>query len=259
MRNRFLHRGYPSKTLEQSVEQALQTPRSELLTKRKKDVKPARLCFVSDFNHCSKETKQIILKHWPVLQMEPMLQNITTNPPLFAHRRAPTLRDKLVHSSSSSPDRSTWLSLKGNYRCGRCAQCNNTTNCKFFSHPLTGKKYKQKSFINCNSTNVVYMLTCPCGKAYVGQTKRCLKTRISEHKTAIRTGNIDYSMAKHYLEAQHGSPSSLRFVGLEQVALTTRGGNLPKMLSQREMYWIFELNPMQPQGLNDDFSYKPFL
>ena len=36
MRNRFLHRGYPSKILEQSVEQALQTPRSELLTKRKK-------------------------------------------------------------------------------------------------------------------------------------------------------------------------------------------------------------------------------
>ena len=102
------------------------------------------------------------------------------------------------------------------------------------------------------------MLTCPCGKAYVGQTKRCLKVRISEHKTAIRTANIEYAMAKHYLEAEHGSASSLRFVGLEQVT-TTRGGNLPKLLSQREMFWIYELNTMQPQGLNDDFSYKPFL
>ena len=180
-------------------------------------MKPPRLCFVTDFNHCSKQIKQIILKHWSVLQMEPMLQEITTNTPLVVHRRAPTLRDKLVHSSSSSPDRSTWLDLKGNYRCGRCAQCNNTTNCKFFSHPLTGKKYKQKSFINCNSTNVVYMLTCPCGKAYIGQTKRCLKLRISG--------------------PEHGPASSLCFVvGLEQVATTTRGGNLTKLLSQRKCF-----------------------
>lgn len=257
MKNRFLHRGYPSDILEQSANQARQTPRSDLLTKCKKDKKPSRLYFVSDFNYCSKQIKQIILKHWPVLQMEPMLHNVTTHPPLFAHRRAPTLRDKLVHSSSS-PDRSTWLSLKGNYRCGRCAQCNNTTNCKFFSHPLTGKKYKHRSFINCNSTNVIYMLTCLCGKAYIGQTKRCLKIRISEHKTAIRTGNTDYAMAKHYLEAQHGSASSLRFVGVEQVT-TTRGGNVPKVLSQREMFWIYELNTMQPQGLNDFSSFKPFL
>ena len=124
----------------------------------------------------------------------------------------------------------------------------------------TGKKYKQKSFINCNSTNVIYMLTCPYGKAYIGQTKRCLKVRISEHKTAIRTGNTEYAMAKHYLEAKHGSASSLRLVGVEQVtATTTRGSNLPNVLSQREMFWIHELNTMQPQGLNYDFSFKPYL
>ena len=127
--------------------------------------------------------------------------------------------DTLVHSSSN-PDRSTWLSLKGNYRCGRCAQCNNTSDCKSFRHPLTGKKFKHKNFINCNSTNVVYMLTCPCGKAYVRQTKRCLKLRISEHKTAIRTGNVEYAMAKHYLEANHGSPSTLRFGKPPQASVT---------------------------------------
>ena len=46
MRNCFLHRGYPIQTLEKSVNQALQAPRSDLLVKRKKDPKPPKLCCV---------------------------------------------------------------------------------------------------------------------------------------------------------------------------------------------------------------------
>lgn len=50
------------------------------------------------------------------------------------------------------------------------------------------------------------MLTCPCRKTYIGQTKRALKACISEHETAIRTGNLDYAMAKHYIEAKNAPP-----------------------------------------------------
>ena len=39
---------------------------------------------------------------------------------------------------------------------------------------------------------------CPCGLAYVGQTKRPLKQQISEHETAICTGNVDDAIANHY-------------------------------------------------------------
>ena len=70
---------------------------------------------------------------------------------------------------------------------------------------------------------------------------------------------MDYAIAKHYKEANHGSPSSLRFYGLERVTLSTRGGDILKKLSQREMFWIYTLNTMAPQGLNDDFSLKCFL
>lgn len=33
------------------------------------------------------------------------------------------------------------------------------------------------------------------------------KNNISEHKTAICTGNVEYGIAKHYYEVKHGSPS----------------------------------------------------
>lgn len=70
----------------------------------------------------------------------------------------------------------------------------------------------------------------------MGQTKIRLKIKEPGHKIAIRTGNIEYAMAKHYLEVKHSPASSLRFVSLEQIP-SIRGGNLPKMLSQREMFW----------------------
>lgn len=52
-----------------------------------------------------------------------------------------------------------------------------------------GKSYSINSFINCNSTHAIYLLKYPCGLVYIGQTKRQLTMRISEHKTAIRNKN----------------------------------------------------------------------
>ncbi|KAL7370285.1 hypothetical protein ABVT39_024899 [Epinephelus coioides] len=174
------------------------------------------------------------------------------------YRRASTIKN-IVMYKNMTPNKTTWLTTTGMYRCGNCACCNNTTNTKSFNHPHTGKKIPIQEFINCKSTHVVYMLSCPCGLVYVGQTKRPLKQRISEHKTAIRTGNMDYAIAKHYAEANHGSPSSLRFCGIEKITIPTRGGDVLKKLAQREMFWIYILNTMAPNGLNDDFSLKCFL
>ena len=141
-----------------------------------------------------------------------------SDPPLFCFRRGRSLRDRLVHSDQTPPP-SSWLPSppQGFYKCGNCSQCSNSTNAKYFTHPRTGKRFKVKSFINCNSTHVVYLLKCPCGLAYIGQTKQPLKILIGEHKTAIRTGNLEYAMARHYIQANHGSPASLRFWGIEKI------------------------------------------
>lgn len=45
--------------------------------------------------------------------------------------------------------------------------------------------------------------------------KNTVKTK--DFRTAIRTAKMDYAIAKHYKEANHGPPSSLRFNGLEEV------------------------------------------
>ncbi len=114
-------------------------------------------------------------------------------------------------------------------------------------------------FINCMSTHVIYKLICPCGKIYVGQTKRNFKLRIAEHKAAIRNGNMDYAIARHYKERAHGSAASLKFVGLEKISPSPRGGDIVKRLRQRESFWIFTLNSMEPHGLNQSLDLSSFL
>ena len=53
-----------------------------------------------------------------------------------------------------------------------------------FSHDFTRLetmfKFKDRQPKHLQN-GVVYKITCSCGKMYIGETGRCLKTRISEH------------------------------------------------------------------------------
>ncbi|OCT89433.1 hypothetical protein XELAEV_18018054mg [Xenopus laevis] len=52
----------------------------------------------------------------------------------------------------------------------------------------------------------MYMLKCPCGLVYVGQTMRNVKTRIKEHKGDRRNSKkgsqTDTTVARHFNEAK---------------------------------------------------------
>ena len=123
----------------------------------------------------------------------------------------------------------------------------------------SSQSYKIKSFINCNTTFVVYRLECPCGRFYIGRTKRKLKTRLAEHKQAIRTVNPQYPMAMHYKEANHGSCESLKICGIEHIQESIRGGDRLKHLLQKESFWIYTLKATQYPGLNGELDFSPFL
>lgn len=56
----------------------------------------------------------------------------------------------------------------------------------------------------CDQTNVVYKISCRnCPASYVGQTKRCLGTRIAEHRRASTKPQLDTPIFKHILETDH--------------------------------------------------------
>ena len=246
MHRRFRQRGYKESVIQTARDRVKDVQRESLLVPKDKTIKEGRVTFVSEYNTSSHGIKTIIRKHWGMLQCDPSLKNISSQPPRFCFKRGRNIKDSVVSSIYRSPNNdSNWLrkecrQLYGSYRCGKCTHCSNAISSKVFHHPHTGQEYKVRGLIDCETTGgTIYILKCPCSMVYVGQTKRCLKLRIAEHKAAIRNGNMDYAIARHYKERGHGSASTLRFMGIEKVTPPVRGGDMHKLLLQREAFWIF--------------------
>ena len=258
MTHRFRERGYSDKDLVISHNRAKDMDRQALLHKQQKPQQPSKIYFVSTHSKELYHIQNIIRKNWNIIQSDPVLEKLFPEPPSFSRRRAPTLQDKLSHSYL--PPKKTWLRKPmGNYPCGHCCHCGNITKTDTFKDVHSNKTYKIKDFANCSSCFVVYKLTCPCGYFYVGRTKRRLKDRLGEHKTAIRTKNPNYPMAVHYDAANHGDPSSLKAMALEVIPHHIRRGDRLKKLLQRETFWIVSLQATKFPGLNDEIDFIPFL
>lgn len=116
----------------------------------------------------------------------------------MSFRRAPILQDKPVTSHPSRSKKTTWLhrQILGTYKCGFYNHCSHIRECKQFVDFKSSKMYNIQAFINCNTTFVVYRLSCAFGSLDIRQTKRRLEDRISGHKNAIKVAHFDYPMAK---------------------------------------------------------------
>ena len=261
MEEKFKQRGYPNQWIQDARQKVNHLSQTECL-KTKAQTKPTQKrprCFMT-YSPVGKEIEKILKTHWHIMQTDNAFKSAYEGPPQIVYKRAPNIRSWLVKSEHSPPGPRTFLDNlpKGNLKCGSCAQCNFTTRCESFKHPHTGKEIKIKGTITCSTNNVIYLLTCPCGLAYVGQTSRALKTRISEHRSNIRLKNPKSPVAQHFSKMGH-NVAQLRYIGIERVPLPRRGGDIHNLLDRREAYWIYQLRTLQPDGLNEDFELSAFL
>ncbi|CAJ0956274.1 unnamed protein product [Ranitomeya imitator] len=92
-----------------------------------------------------------------------------------------------------------------------------------------------------------------------------LKVRIREHVLGIQAavGHADASTLKtiprHFKDFYNSDGTLLRVRGIESLKINIRGGGLSKRLSQLETRWIWALNTVHPNGLNECLSFIPFL
>ncbi|OCT91664.1 hypothetical protein XELAEV_18014723mg, partial [Xenopus laevis] len=181
------------------------------------------------------------------------------------YTRGRNLRDSLCPSDIFQHKRQApfWGPPKrGTFACLNCICCSSIIKGESVSHPTKGNTINLRDFSTCETKNVIYMLKCPCGLAYIGQTSRAVKERIKEHRGNIRNfkpgTQSDTPVSRHF--AFHGhNQMQLRWLVLENVKLPKRGGNIQKLLLQHEAGWIKKFNTLLPMGLNDHWSLIPFL
>lgn len=252
MTQRFKERGYKNSVINKAYNKVRNISRDELLRqKRESQDSDNSVYFVTQYSTDANRIKKIIKSNWEIGMSDPYLREVMPESPSIAFRKAPTIKDKIVRSHLPSKKSNTWLSLSaGNYRCGNCNHCDNMVKTNMFRDVTSDLEFKIRSFINCNTSFVVYRLECPCGCFYIGMTTRKLKIRLSEHKNAILVCNPLYPMAIHYRDTNHGSPSTLKIIGIEHIPKSIRGGDRVNRLLQRESFWIYTLKATTFPGLN---------
>ncbi|CAJ0951717.1 unnamed protein product [Ranitomeya imitator] len=278
MCNKFLYRGYLEGGVKEHMRKAKETLRSDV-RKKKVKMRDKRIPFVSTFNTASGQLRSVILKHWHILhQGLPEVEEFTC-PPILLYKRGCNLKDKLVKSDIGPTNVSLQRTLGppklGNFPCLGCACCGNLIKGEFFNslkprgdhisfevilRGLYDRKYPSKRIYikrryTCTSSFVIYLIVCPCGLTYVGETTMEIKARIRKHKSTIRTKMVDLPIPKHFIESGH-SVSQLRFRVIDGVLPLRRGGDRVKLLKQKELRWISRLGSRQPGGLNVDYNLQ---
>lgn len=94
-------------------------------------------------------------------------------------------------------------------KCNRknCSCCERLVILNFVRSRVTNKRIALDlgwRGLDCNSKRIVYLLTCKhCGIQYVGQTKRKIKARLTEHIRNIKNNKLNTLIVKHFNEKEH--------------------------------------------------------
>jgi hypothetical protein len=85
----------------------------------------------------------------------------------------------------------------------RCKTCPHIEPISEFQSFSTGQKFDIKQHLNCESHNVIYLISCKkCGMQYVGKTETSLASRFSRHKNTVMS-HCDKSVANHFNQLDH--------------------------------------------------------
>uniref|UniRef100_A0A803JQT4 Reverse transcriptase domain-containing protein n=1 Tax=Xenopus tropicalis TaxID=8364 RepID=A0A803JQT4_XENTR len=264
MSERFVERGYPKRELQVSLDTAKGVCDAQLRIPLDNGTreKGERLAFVSQFSVASEHVRNIIRKHWQVLKMGISNVKEFSIPPLMAYKRNKNLKDLLVRADIGPQKKYTQRFLgtpkMGTFPCLSCAHCNNITKGEFFTHPHTGRTMPIRKYFTCDSMYVVYLIKCPCGLAYIGETTQKVKDRIKQHKSNIRCKQLQLPIPAHFHQMKH-SISQLRYQVIDNVDPLRRGGDRQRLLKKLEMRWINTLGTLSPGGLNREYTPMMFI
>ena len=187
--------------------------------------------------------------------------NTITDPPLMNASGFQPVFDSHLQDSCENPSaplspsmdntNTSTLTQVGHISCGnnRCLICRlHRIEGPTVESCSTGKRYRLKNILDCNSHNVIYSLTCSkCNVQYVGKTQTKLRTRFNNHKSTIRKRG-DGTVDLHFNLPGHDI-SDIRLQAIDKC-------NLDNIMT-RETWWIHRLKSLTiTDGLNVDCGVK---
>lgn len=180
---RMISKGFPSSVINKGIEKAEALTDDEINTPKNKDTDDG-IVAVSTHNPNNPSLEYIVKRNLNLLESSPRMGNIIRKKRvIFAKRQPPNLKGLLCRAAFASGQQTFTVS-----KCGKnCETCKLIEDNNSTSITTTGKIFHVKCNMNCNTKNVIYLITCKgCKGQYVGETGNELKTRMTVHRQQIR-------------------------------------------------------------------------
>ena len=200
--------------------------------------------------------KQIIQNNWKILEASCHTEALANKDTIIGFKRATNLQDLLVHSriryNPATDHNPAITGAKHKNTCDRqnckyCTRMNCTGNAK---STQTGRTYGVPKGGCCESSNLVYLLTCTtCQKQYVGQTKRPLRDRLREHFRYISNKITTQPWGRHCAQTDH-SGLNIEVQILEYIRTPPNLERSRLLRLEREKHWMHQFRSIEPFGLN---------
>ena len=141
----------------------------------------------------------------------------------------------------------------GCFKCNHCkVSCPILEQTKIFKSTNTGKIYKIRQHIDCDSDWLIYLSTCKkCKGQYVGKSKTPFKKRHSNHKQEIKK-NVG-GLGHHY-----GSKGKCEYKDMSITLIERVSEKNLKFLADRELWWQHQLRVFVENGGNGHCYRKDF-
>ncbi len=256
MYTEFRHRGYPGYLITQVIDSLPHHNREQLLKdKLAQDTKYETFLVLEYTDDLDvKKLRSII---------QPLPEEAEHVPkPCLSLKRKKNLKQFLVRAklkNQTEPIQSSkpmTIPITADFN-GHSAGCNNNgcKCCTLMSRKQrihsthNNKNFPTPTHTNCNTKNIIYLLECTkCTRRnqYVGQTQRCMNTRLAGHRAASKT-KPNLPIYKHFLTLpNHNLERDIKISILEKCTAD--------QLTSKESHWINTLETVYPKGLNSRFE-----
>ena len=133
--------------------------------------------------------------------MDPHFAEIFSKPPIRAFKRQKNIKDSLIKAKTYQKKRKyPQRNLIGMKRC--------KSGCTMCPYVKTGTNIENTNFtwkirknVDCNTTNVIYMIECTketCKEKYIGESERTVKKRFDEHRGYVKNKIISKATGSHF-------------------------------------------------------------
>lgn len=184
LRSALLKQKYPVEIIDNAIDRARNLNRSDILRGTKTSHDKPQTNLVLTHSASVPKVSSILKKHYNILTQSERLKHIFPEPPRVVYRRNKNIRDVLT-SSKIRTQTTGGCSPCGKPRCQICTHMSTTDTAVSSASDF---RLKIKGNLNCDSSNVVYLLECTvCHLQYIGQTQKSFRSRFNNHKSHSKT------------------------------------------------------------------------